>query len=100
MLGEDHTQTIGALNSIGYTYKLQGRFDQAMENYQKEYDLSVNRFGEDHQLTVTCLVNIGYLESCLEHYDKAAAVFDRVLRIKKNIYMVKIIRVRSVRRSV
>jgi len=45
--GDDHLRTIGALNNLGYTLTLAGRFDEAHECYDEALDRLVRTIGED-----------------------------------------------------
>ncbi len=84
------SETMGnLLNTIGYTYYLQGDYSKALEFYQKSLAIYEEVLGTKHPSTVTSYDNIGMVyqakreyDKALEFYQKSLATYEEVLGIK------------------
>lgn len=57
--GEEHISLAAILNSQGMLYKKQGKFERALDSYQRALKLKIDHFGEGHPETCATRHNIG-----------------------------------------
>lgn len=59
--GEDNVTCSAILNSQGLLYKKQGKFERAMDSYERSLSIREKHFGEEHPETCATRHNIGEL---------------------------------------
>ena len=57
--GEDHISCAAILNSQGMLFKKQGKFERALDSYNRAIEIKIAHFGEDHPETCATRHNIG-----------------------------------------
>ncbi len=86
MLGENHPDTAGSYNNLGYLWRAMGDLAAARSCYEKALEITRRLLGNEHPRTAISLDNVGYIlqrmgdlaaaQSC---YDQALEIFHRVL---------------------
>lgn len=83
--GEEHPDTLAALNNLGTAYYDLGGYEEALELMEKTYWISCKIIGEEHPDTLTSLFNFasalcdyGAYEEALEFMEKAYALSCRI----------------------
>jgi len=67
--GADHINTASTINNLGNTYTHQGKYDEAIAQYERALRIKEKAFGADHINTADTIMNIGLL---LKSGDKIA----------------------------
>lgn len=57
--GESHISCAAILNSQGMLFKKQGKFERALDSYNRALEIKIEHFGEDHPETCATRHNIG-----------------------------------------
>ena len=84
-LGEEHPDTLSALNNLGITYSYLGERQKALEIEEKVYALMYKILGEEHPYTLTALNNLGVTYIYLGEYKKALEIEEKVYALRRKI---------------
>ena len=57
--GEDHISAAAIMNSQGMLYKKQGKYERALDSYQRALAIKIEQFGEEHPESCATRHNIG-----------------------------------------
>jgi tetratricopeptide (TPR) repeat protein/predicted Ser/Thr protein kinase len=82
-LGDEHPETIRAMNQLGFLNWRQGRLDQAEALYGKALETSRRRLGPDHPDTLAYEFNLATLYRSQGRYKEAEPIYERNLAAKK-----------------
>jgi eukaryotic-like serine/threonine-protein kinase len=79
--GEDHPDTLNAMNHLGLLYAHQGKKDEADTLLIKTLNMRKRLLGEDHPETLESMANLGYQYICRTDFTKGQALVARVCEI-------------------
>ena len=57
--GVDHINTADTINNLGSTYDSQGKYDEAIAQYERALRIKEKAFGVDHINTADTINNLG-----------------------------------------
>lgn len=81
-LGDDHLQTIGALNNLGAVHLAERHFAEACEAFDRAVDVTTQALGSTHTSLFGLLVNQSMCLDGLERYEDAESVARRALDLE------------------
>jgi tetratricopeptide (TPR) repeat protein len=79
--GENNATASAILNSWGLLYKKRGKFDRALDAYQRALTVRLEIFGAEHPETCTTRHNIGELYIEMGKHEEAKAMFEENLTL-------------------
>ena len=79
--GEDNVMISSVLNSQGMLYKKQGKFDRAIDSYQRCLSIREQQLGEEHPETCAVRHNMGQLYEDWEKPEQAKQFFDKNVEV-------------------
>ena len=79
--GHDHLDVAASYNNIGAVYMEQGRYQEALDHYQKSLDIKIKLVGHLHPDVATSYSNMAVVHGRQGHYDES----DRLLDAARNI---------------
>ncbi len=83
--GEEHHDTLTALNNLASTYVNRGDYHKAAEIHEKTYALRCKILGEKHPDTMTSLDSLAYIYGKLDDYHKAAEIHEKTYALRCKI---------------
>lgn len=81
-LGEEHQQTVRAMNELGLLYWRQGRLDEAEHLYRTAIETGKRAFGPDHRDTLAYEMNLAILLRSRGRYQEAEPLFEHNFQTK------------------
>lgn len=75
--GEEHPDTLAALNDLGTAYYQLGGYEEALELMEKTYSVSCKILGEEHPDTLTSLFNLASILCDLGAYAEASVFLEK-----------------------
>jgi tetratricopeptide (TPR) repeat protein/predicted Ser/Thr protein kinase len=84
-LGDEHPETLRAMNQLGLLNWRQGRLDQAETLYRKALDTSRRLRGPDDAETLTYEMNLANLYRAQGRYKEAEPLYERNLAAKQRV---------------
>ena len=84
--GEEHPYVAEALNDVAFTYRKQGRYDEAEPLYRESIALKRRLLGNDHPALASSLNNLGVLFGVSGRYDEVGPLFEEALAIRRARY--------------
>jgi hypothetical protein len=82
-LGEDHPNTLTAMNNLAVTYSDLGQDDKALVLKERTLKLRRARLGEDHPDTLASMNNLANTYDALGQHDKALALNEQTLKLMR-----------------
>jgi hypothetical protein len=82
-LGEDHADTLKAMDLLGRVYVEQGNCDEAEALFARARDGYGRRYGEAHEGTLNARANLATVAQARGHLDRAEALYDEVLEAQR-----------------
>jgi tetratricopeptide (TPR) repeat protein len=80
-VGEDH---FNAINTRGFIYWHQGKWPEAIEEYNRALRVHESQFGRDHFLSASIIINIGNVYHSQKDYDSAIEYYRWALSLYGN----------------
>lgn len=81
-LGEEHPDTIGAMESLAQAYCENGDYSTAIEVELKRYEISVRVFGESDDITTACMHSLALIYIELGEYERANQIEQEAFRLR------------------
>jgi tetratricopeptide (TPR) repeat protein len=69
--GENHPKVATRWNNLGEAWRAKGKYDKAIEYYEKALKSDLNNFGDDHPNIAAHRNNLGVAWSAKGEHDKA-----------------------------
>ena len=85
VLGNDHQNTLAAINNMGGLYLRQGKYDQAMPYFVEDMESSRRIFGDDHPETWTALGAMTDILYAKGQYDEAMSMASETLEGRRRV---------------
>ena len=86
MGGQDSLDVAASYNNIGNVYDSQGKYEEALEYYQKDLDITVRLVGQDHPDVANSFNNIGTVYAGKGDLENALVQFQKALEIRKRVF--------------
>ncbi|KAJ6500261.1 hypothetical protein DFH09DRAFT_1203257 [Mycena vulgaris] len=83
--GDDHADTVDAMNNLAITYHELGRFEEAEELKIRVLDKRSKLLGDDHPDTMRVIPSLAWTYHCLGQFQKAAELQAEVLERQRKI---------------
>ena len=75
-LGEEHPGVATTLNGMASVYRSQGRYEEALEHYERALAVRRKALGEEHHYVGDTLYNIAEVYDNQGRYSEAASSYD------------------------
>ena len=85
VLGTDHPDTLMVRNNLAFAYRSVGRFDEAIELYERVLADRVRVLGPDHPKTLTTCNNLAVAYHSAGRFDEAIELYERVLADQERV---------------
>ncbi|KAF9883293.1 hypothetical protein FE257_003784 [Aspergillus nanangensis] len=85
MLGAEHPDTLGSMNSLSDALWGQGKYDEAESMYQRTLALRTKVLGADHPDTLTSMNNLSNALWSQGKYKEASAMYESTLELRKRV---------------
>jgi non-specific serine/threonine protein kinase/serine/threonine-protein kinase len=85
VLGEEHPDTLNAMNNLADLYQDQGRYAQAEPLFVKTLQVSRRVLGEEHPHTLTSMSNLGVQYQHQREFAKAEPLFVKALEVRRRV---------------
>jgi tetratricopeptide (TPR) repeat protein len=79
--GEDHLETMTALNQLALIEKQRGNLDAALDMYERVYQVRVKQLGEEHAESIAVLFNIYGVYVAKDDEDKAYILEKKIMEL-------------------
>ena len=79
-LTTDYTNVATYRNNLGAAWNAKGKYDKAIEYYEKALESGLKTFGEDHPDVATYRNNLGAAWKAKGEYDKAIEYYEKALK--------------------
>ena len=79
---KDSVELANCYNNIATVYGKQGKYDQALEYYQKALKIRLKKLGANHPDVATCYNNIAIVYKNQGKYDQALEYYQKALKIR------------------
>jgi tetratricopeptide (TPR) repeat protein len=89
ILGEDHLDTLRAMNNLANVGMFQGRDTEASNLFREVIERRTRTLGEDHYETLGAMTNLGLLYNRMGRYDDAREQFEICLPMMRNVLTVR-----------
>merc|ERR1719352_2215241 len=83
--GNDHPGVAASYNSIGSVYRSQGKYDDALDYYQKSLKIKITAVGSDHPDVASSKLNIGLLFKATNKKEEAKNLFLEAAAIRRKM---------------
>ncbi len=84
-LGEEHPDTLTALNNLAYTYGHNGEYSKELMLFEKVYTIKYRALGEEHPDTLTSLNSLSIAYSDVGEYRKALEMKEKAYTLRCRI---------------
>ena len=84
-LGEEHADTLEAMNNLASLYENQGRYSAAEPLATETLGRCRRTLGEEHRITLAAMTNLAVLYNRLGRYDEAHALFERLPELCRRV---------------
>ena len=84
-LGQEHPDTLDAMNSLAVMYKYRGRYDEAEALYREALATLRRVFGDEDPLTLSSMNNLAVLLRTRDELDEAEALHREALQTRRRI---------------
>ena len=85
VLGPNHPDTLATRNNLAFAYDSVGRFDEAIELYERVLADQERVLGPDHPDTLTSRNNLASAYDSVERFDEAIELYERVLADQERV---------------
>ena len=85
VLGTDHPDTLMVRNNLAFAYHSVGRFDEAIELYERVLADQERVLGPDHPKTLTTCNNLAVAYHSAGRFDEAIELYERVLADQERV---------------
>lgn len=85
-LGEEHRDTVIAMNDLAVLYQTRGRYDEAEALHSRSLELSRRVFGEEHAQTLISMNALALLYKSRGRYDEAEPLMRRTLELRRRLH--------------
>ena len=85
VLGTDHPDTLMVRNNLAFAYRSVGRFDEAIELYERVLADQERVLGPDHPDTLTVRNNLAFAYHSAGRFGEAIELFERVLADQERV---------------
>lgn len=82
--GSDHERVAGILNNMGEVYRMQRKYDKAIDVLNRALAIRKEKLGQDHQRTAYTLMRIanvlssqGKLDEAMEKYQQVMPIYEK-----------------------
>lgn len=82
-LGIDDHDTLEAMHAVAYISNVLENYSEALELYEKLYELRKSKLGERHRDSLMTLHNVAFTYEKLGEYSRAAELFREVLKLRE-----------------
>ena len=83
--GQDHLDVAASYNNIGNVYDRQGKYEEALEYYQKDLDITARLVG-DHPSVADSKENIGLVFKKMTKKSEARQMFTEAAGIRRKVF--------------
>jgi tetratricopeptide (TPR) repeat protein len=84
--GVRHIKRADTINNLGKTYFRQGKYDDAIEQYQRALEITEQMSGVDHTNTAKMINNLGVAYNAQGRHELAIVQYERALRIYQEAF--------------
>jgi tetratricopeptide (TPR) repeat protein len=84
-LGDDHPDTLKAMNDLGRTCLDQGKYDDAEAFFSRAREGYSRRYGEEHETTLSARNNLANVVQMRGDLDGAEALYREVLEVERRV---------------
>ncbi len=78
-LGEEHPDTLGSMEQLGWLYFNQRRIDDALPKFEKVLEINLRVFGKKHPETLKSMAHLGLMYCLQGRYDESVLQLENAL---------------------
>jgi non-specific serine/threonine protein kinase/serine/threonine-protein kinase len=84
LFGNEHAKTLRSIDDLAHAYELDGKLDDAIEQYEQALQLSLKKPGADHKDTFRRMNNLGVAYNAAGRSEQARSILEQAYEKEKS----------------